>query len=139
MRNLSALAAAALLFCPGEAGAEPGTVLRVSDARPCGEVIQTDGGWTCPPSPDGGTLPEGWWVSQPQMVKLGAKLTEKDNEIATLRHSNTVLVNDLQTCHDTPCPSQPPPAASGNGMIIFLIGLACGLGGAFGLLYLVTR
>lgn len=131
MRNLSAWVAAALLFCPGKAGAEPGTVLRVSDARPCGEVVQTDGGWVCAPAPDGGTLPAGWWVSQPQMVKLGTKLTEKENEAAALRA-------DLQVCHDTPCPSQPAQPA-GNGMIIFLIGLACGLGGAFGVLYLVTR
>ena len=139
MRNLSAWVTAALLFCPGKAGAEPGTVLRVSDARPCGEVVQLDGGWECQPAPDAGTLPPGWWVSQGQMVKLGTKLTEKDNQIAALQATNAGLVNDVQVCHDTPCPSKPPEAASGNGMIVFLVGLACGMGAAFGVLYMVTR
>jgi len=135
--HLSALATAALLFCPGKAGAEPGTVLRVSDARPCGEVVQLDGGWECVPAADAGTLPAGWWVSQPQMTKLGAKLTEKDNQIAALQHTNAGLVADVQTCHDTPCPA--PPPQSGSGLVIFLVGLACGMGAAFGVLYMVTR
>lgn len=140
MKNLSAWVAAALLFCPGKAGAEPGTVLRVSDARPCGEVVQTDGGWVCTPDLDAGVLPAGWWVAQPQMTKLGTKLTEKDNEIASLRATNSTLVNDLQTCHDTPCPSAPPPAAqAGNGLLVFLIGIACGMGAAVAVVYMVTR
>lgn len=138
MRNLSALATAALLFCPGKAGAEPGTVLRVSDARPCGEVISTDGGWECAPASDAGTLPAGWWVSQSQMTKLGAKLTEKDNQIAALQHTNAGLVNDVQTCRDTPCPA-PRPEGGNAGVIVFLVGLACGMGAAFGVLYMVTR
>ena len=138
MRNLSALATAALLFCPGKAGAEPGTVLRVSDARPCGEVLQLDGGWQCAPAADAGVLPAGWWVSQGQMVKLGAKLTEKDNQIAALQSTNAGLVADVQACHDTPCPAQ-PPATAGNGLVVFLVGVACGLGAAFGVLYMVTR
>jgi hypothetical protein len=138
--NLSALAAALLLLCPGKAGAEPGTVLRVADAHPCGEVVSTDAGWQCQPAPDGGTLPPGWWVSQPQMTKLGGKLTEKDNEIAALRATNGTLVNDLQTCHDTPCPTEPPPAAGGgNGLLVFLIGIACGMGAAVAVVYMVTR
>ena len=28
---------------------------------------------------DGGTLPDGWWVSRPQMKKLGDKLVECEN------------------------------------------------------------
>ena len=140
MRNLSAWATtAALLCCPGKAGAEPGTVLRVSDARPCGEVVSTDAGWQCQPAPDGGTLPAGWWVSQPQMLKLGGKLTEKDNEIATLQHTNAGLVDDVQTCHDTPCPSAPPAATQGNGLVIFLLGLVCGVGAVGAVVYMVTR
>lgn len=136
--HLSALTTAALLFCPGKAGAEPGTVLRVSDARPCGEVVSFDGGWGCAPALDAGTLPAGWWVSQPQMTKLGAALTQKDNEIATLRHSNAQLLADAQACRETPCP-EAPKAASGSGLTAFLLGLVAGLGGAFGVLYLVTR
>jgi hypothetical protein len=71
------------------------------------------------------------------MVKLGRKLTEKDNQIAALQHTNAGLVSDVQTCRDTPCPA--PPPQSGSGMIVFLIGLACGMGAAFGVLYMVTR
>ena len=142
MRHLPALTTAALLFCPGKAGAEPGTVLRVSDARPCGEVVQLDGGWECAPAADAGTLPAGWWVSQPQMLKLGGKLTEKDNEIAALQSTNAGLVADVQTCHDTPCP-QPPQGAGGmgatGGLIVFLVGLACGMGAAFGVLWMVSK
>lgn len=140
MNRLPALVAVLLLFCPGKAGAEPGTVLRVADARQCGEVSSTDGGWTCVPDADAGTLPAGWWVSQPQMIKLGTKLTEKDNELAALRHTNAGLVADLQTCKDVPCSAEPPaPSQASGGMIIFLIGLACGMGAAFGVLYMVTR
>lgn len=138
--HLSALAALTFVFCPGKAGAEPGTVLRVSDARPCGEVVSTDGGWECAPAADAGVLPPGWWVSQPQMVKLGAKLTEKDNQIAALQHTNAGLVNDVQVCRDTPCPAATPAGSPGNGgLVIFLVGLACGMGAAFGVLYMVTR
>lgn len=137
--NLSALAAALLLLCPGKAGAEPGTVLRVADAHPCGEVVSTDAGWLCQPAPDGGTLPAGWWVSQPQMLKLGTKLTEKDAEIAQLRSSNATLVNEVQTCHDTPCPPQSSAATASSGLIVFLVGLACGMGAAFGVLWMVSR
>ena len=140
MRNrLSAWVTAALLFCPGKAGAEPGTVLRVSDARPCGEVVEADGGWTCAPALDAGTLPPGWWVSQGQMVKLGTKLTEKDNQIAALQSTNAGLVADVQTCHDTPCSAGPPAAAQGGGLTLFLVGLACGMGAAFAVVYMVTR
>lgn len=139
--NLSALAAALLLLCPGKAGAEPGTVLRVADAHPCGEVVSTDAGWICDPSPDGGTLPAGWWVSQPQMVKLGTKLTEKDNQIAALQHTNAALVEEAQACHDTPCPVATPAGSPGvtGGLIVFLVGLACGMGAAFGVLWMVSR
>jgi hypothetical protein len=74
------------------------------------------------------------------MVKLGTKLTEKDNQIAALQATNAGLVNDVQVCHDTPCPAAPPQGVQGgNGMIVFLIGLACGMGAAFGVLYMVTR
>jgi hypothetical protein len=74
------------------------------------------------------------------MTKLGGKLTEKDNEIAALRATNGTLVNDLQTCHDTPCPTEPPPAAGGgNGLLVFLIGIACGMGAAVAVVYMVTR
>lgn len=139
--NLSALVTALLIFCPGKAGAEPGTVLRVADAHPCGEVVSFDGGWTCPPSTDGGTLPPGWWVSQPQMVKLGAKLTEKENEVAVLRAQNIEVTNQLQVCRDTPCPSAPSSQSGGatTGVIVFLVGLAAGMAAAFGVFWLVAR
>jgi hypothetical protein len=71
------------------------------------------------------------------MLKLGGKLTEKDNEIAALQHTNAGLVADVQTCRDTPCPASPPQ--SGNGLVIFLIGIACGMGAAVAVVYMVTR
>ena len=74
------------------------------------------------------------------MLKLGGKLTEKDNEIATLRASNAALVNDVQTCHDTPCPQAPQGGIGATGgLIVFLVGLACGMGAAFGVLWMVSK
>jgi hypothetical protein len=75
------------------------------------------------------------------MTKLGSKLTEKDNEIASLRATNSTLVNDLQTCHDTPCPAATPQGSpgGGNGLLVFLIGIACGMGAAVAVVYMVTR
>jgi hypothetical protein len=72
------------------------------------------------------------------MLKLGEKLTEKDNEIAVLRATNAVLVNDVQTCHDAPCPAQAGPPAR-DGLIVFLVGLTCGMGAAFGVLWMVSK
>jgi hypothetical protein len=77
------------------------------------------------------------------MVKLGTKLTEKDNQIAALQSTNAGLVADVQTCHDTPCPPQSGPAGGGmgasGGLIVFLVGLACGMGAAFGVLWMVSK
>jgi hypothetical protein len=126
------------LLCTGAAGATPGTVLRVSDAHPCGEVVQLDGGWTCAPLVDGGSLEPGWYVTQPQMVKLGAKLTDYENENARLKAQHIEVNNQLQTCQNTPCPA-PEATKQGGGFTAFLVGLVLGIGGAFALLYVVTR
>jgi len=138
MRHLSALTAAALLFCPGKAGAEPGTVLRVSDARPCGEVVQLDGGWECAPATDAGTLGPGWYVTQPQMVKLGAKLTDYENDNARLKAQAVEATNQLQVCQNTPCP-EPQKPSSGGGLTLFLVGLAVGLAGAFAVVFALSK
>jgi hypothetical protein len=75
------------------------------------------------------------------MVKLGTKLTEKDNQIAALQATNAGLVNDVQVCHDMPCPAAPPQGSPGvtGGLIVFLVGLACGMGAAFGVLWMVSK
>lgn len=132
--NLSAWAAVLLLCCPGKAGAEPGTVIRVADAHPCGEVVSFDGGWQCQPAVDAGVLPAGWWLSQPQMLKLGGRLAEDEHEIATLRATNAALVAEAQAHPETP-----PGTQAGAGLLIFLVGVVCGLGAAVGVVYLVSH
>lgn len=137
--KLHLLAAVALsLLCTGAAGATPGTVLRVSDARLCGEVVQLDGGWECSPAADAGTLGPGWYVTQPQMVKLGAKLTDYENENARLKAQKTEADNQLQACQNTPCPTQEKPTG-GSGVTVFLVGVALGLAGAFAVVFALTR
>jgi len=133
------LAAVALsLLCTGAAGATPGTVLRVSDARLCGEVVQLDGGWECAPAADAGTLGSGWYVTQPQMVKLGAKLTDYENENARLKAQHIEDGNQLQACQNTPCP-EPQKSSGGGGLTLFLVGLAVGLAGAFAVVFSLSR